>query len=98
MQTSQTVQNREETEPWRTGTPYSDMLADYQRASEKLLVRIAELRAELKQMQAHKAGSLTSAKAQLLLEQRIQMLKSEYEDVREVMRAVRIYAEREVQR
>ncbi len=98
MQTVRYTQTGQKTEPWNTEAPYSAMLADYQRASEKLLHRIAELRAERSQMQAAKAGTPESAKAELLLKQRIQMLKSEYEDVRDVIRAVRAYAEREVQR
>ena len=98
MQATKTAQIHAKTEKWNTEAPYSAMLRDYAAASDKVLMRIAELRTELKQMQNAKAGSAASAKAQLLLEQRIQMLRSEYEDLRDIMHAVKIYAEREVQR
>jgi len=98
MQETKTAQIQTNTENWNTEAPYSAMLRDYAAASNKVLLRIAELRAALRQMQNAKAGTAASAKAQLLLEQRIQMLRSEYEDLRDIMHAVKIYAEREVQR
>ena len=97
MQMTEKAKHRQEPEQWNTDSPYSRMLADYERAAHKLVHRISELRAELKRMQEEKAGTLASARAQMLLEQRIQMLRSEYEDVRDVMDSVRFYAKREVQ-
>ena len=81
---------------WVTAAPYSAMLTEYNRAAQRLLDRIALLRGELREMKQQKEGTPESARQQTLLEQRIQMLRSEYEDTYDAMESIRGYAEQEV--
>ena len=80
---------------WNNTAPYTAMLADYELAAQRLKQRIAELQPELKA--CVRAGTLESARAQTLLQARIQMLRNEYEDTQSVMQTLRGYAAREVQ-
>ncbi|MBR3269229.1 MAG: hypothetical protein IKI58_10980 [Oscillospiraceae bacterium] len=95
MQTNAKPQHRNESEPWIADAPYSKMLAEYEQAAELLVSRIKVLRGELKEMLANKNGTAASAKAQTLLEQRILLLRMEYAEIRETMKTLRIYAEKE---
>ena len=50
---------------------------------------------ELKAAEKSKAGTQDSARAQTLLEQRIDTLRHEYIDTQSVMQQIRVYAEKE---
>lgn len=84
-------------ETWIQHTPYTAMLRQYQAAADKLLQRLAQLKAELHQMQQHKRGTLDSAQAQKQLEQRILLLRTEYVDLTDTIYEIGGYAAREVQ-
>lgn len=87
----QTISER----PWERRAPYTVMLQCYARAVQRLSRRREELKEELHAMKAHPARSAESARQQMLLEKRIDLLYEEYLDLTDAMREIRIYAAKE---
>jgi len=84
-------------EAWVQTKPYTAMLRSYEQAAEKLRLRRAALTVLLRAASEQKQGTAASARKQKELEERIELLRTEYYELAEVMREVRIYAEQEVQ-
>lgn len=82
--------------PWEQNAPYTKMLLHYERAVRRLKQRREDLKAELHTLRSSKQGTLASARAQTLLEKRIELLYEEYTDLTDAMREIRIYAAKEV--
>ena len=95
MQRSDTACQRTAETEWVQTAPYTAMLRDYETAAARLRNRITELTEELKAAEKSKAGTQDSARAQTLLEQRIDTLRHEYIDTQSVMQQIRVYAEKE---
>ncbi|MCQ2407912.1 MAG: hypothetical protein MJ065_05225 [Oscillospiraceae bacterium] len=89
--------NQNSRENWVQTKPYTAMLRSYQTTAERLRLHQSALMLELRTSAERKQGTLMSAKKQKELEERIALLRTEYYELAEVMRALRVYAEREVQ-
>jgi len=94
---TQTTVPRAPLSAWNDRAPYTAMLEGYRAASDKITLRLAELRAELNRMQKHKSGTLRGAREQSLLEKRIMLLYDERAEIAAVMRVLEGYAAAEVQ-
>ncbi len=89
--------NQNSRENWVQTKPYTAMLRSYEKAAEKLRLRRTALMLQLRAAAEQKQGTLVSAKKQKELEERIALLRTEYYELTEIMRTLRVYAEREVQ-
>ena len=80
---------------WVQQAPYTAMLRQYRAAADALQQRLTELRAQLGSLP--KLGTAESVQQQKLLEQRIQLLRTEYVEITDVIGAIGGYAEKEAQ-
>lgn len=87
--------NQNMTEGWVKDQPYTAMLHAYSAAAERLRGRIALLRAELNDTKRCKLHTRASADRQRILERRMDLLRSEYYEITDCMREIRIYAAKE---
>ncbi len=87
--------NQNTTVNWVQDQPYTAMLRDYSRAADRLLLRMAALRTELRQLQQCKKYTRESADKQKSLEHRVDLLRSEYYDLTLCIREIGIYAAKE---
>ena len=87
--------NQNQNARWLQKQPYTLMLLEYRAAADRLLDRITLLRHELRCIQLCKKHTRESADAQRNLERRIDLLRSEYYEITDSMREIRIYADKE---
>ena len=76
---------------------FTAMIAAYQHAADLLEERRIELRNELRDLLAHKAGTRASANREADLARRIVLLREEREDLLDAIVQIRPYAEMEAQ-
>lgn len=84
-------------ETWVQHQPYTVMLHQYRDAANRLKQRITMLSLELKAMQDRSGDSAESADRQRTLEQRVDLLRTEYYEITDCMQEIAVYAEKEQQ-
>ncbi len=87
--------NQNQNVNWVQNQPYTVMLAAYRLAAERLQNRLEQLKQELRHLQQCKQYTRESADREKDLEHRMDLLRSEYYELTESMREIRIYAEKE---